>query len=375
MPDFSSKAQPEQPEKTAVAGLAAGLFSFLEKEILFKKKSALQKPAFKLKGFLTSDRDKRPSGYMNQAPLRDAYLRNYLPWHLPETFWIFNQVEKVYPTFFSDFFDLCLEDKNSFQIFDLGAGPATASLSFRLWLAQKEKYEAVLKQSHWNLWDHSSRVLDVGEKLLGHTLEKAVISKIHLPLKGDFPTLVRKLKIGGEVPKARVVFLSHTLNEMGNGPRFRETKLHLVESIFKHLAHPDGCIVVAIEPPLREPTLDLMWLRDQFPSHILAPCPKGQDKCPMALRKAGWCYAQPPRSWAWGAGLAQSSHDLDRDTMGFSYWVASSQPLADSDDMKNSRVAVSDSSQMRSLWCEAGKLTAKFKETFHRGQIKTKDSK
>lgn len=402
----------------------------------FSKRNSISDASEKLKGFLTHDRGKRPSGYMNQAPLRDAYLRNYLPWHFPELFWIFSVTNNLGEGRVFKEIQTWLTHKESIEVFDLGSGPATASLSFLFWLKSQGLTQEAQQNIHFSLWDQSSQITEIGQTFLNFCLNAKIgdsiptpegsslefknsqVRRINAPLKGDFATHLRHLKLSNKIGEgtARFVFISHALNEFGSGPRFRNLKLGLIHELSARLMHPDGSYLVLIEPPLREPTLDLMWIRDQLSAthsrsgeeipleleavteemesddfnettdfgdtdlppqknlEILAPCPQGQKKCPMALRRAGWCYAQPPRAWAKAKGLAPVDGPETHDLMGFSYLVlrkSNTEGLV----TDATRVGVSDDSQTRSLWCEKDKLTAKFHEKFYRGEIRKKPIK
>ncbi len=263
--------------------------------------SALRDEIFKLKDWFTSVRDNRPSGYMNLPKVQAAYLAYHLPLHLPELAWIRKRVPLAKP-------------ERPLKFLDYGCGPGTASLG---WLES----DPDVPVAKWTLADISSRAIENAEILL-----KTV--------RPDLNVERRKLPEGWHrVPwrdRFDHILLSHVLNEMGSGPRARDRKAEFVLTLASEALEANGTIWI-VEPPLREPSLDLMWLRDTLVAEgfeILAPCPRGVEVCPMAARKLGWCYAQPPRGDAPVDGLRDWDQKIERamgsrlDRMGFSFIVA-----------------------------------------------------
>ena len=286
------------------------LFESLEKLCHGKaeeNKSEIQQ----LKKWLTESRESRPSGYMNDPRSLSAYLSYYLPLHLPEAFWVLEQCKE------QKIFDMRAGNFAPKSLLDLGAGPGTATLSTVLWMQTRN----LASPDRITLVDLSRNVLDRAALLLE-------------PLLEGRGTQIEKLRSGLQTFDARrlkdkydFVIMSHVLNEFGSGPRFRTKKVQLLEKVLAGLEDKGHMLI--IEPPLREPTLDLMWLRDEIAKtpglRILAPCPRGVALCPMRKESLGWCYAQPPREWAHGFELAPWDRGLERSTatrlnkMSFSY--------------------------------------------------------
>lgn len=265
---------------------------------------ALRDDIRKVRDWFTSDRAKRPSGYLNHPRYFSAYSAYHLPVHLPELFWIL------------DHFPLGAENPET--ILDVGCGPGTLTLSALLWLKSRKRPAPKTLIGV----DLSRRALDGSERLVQAIGFTGKTKWIRQDLRGR----------GLGAARADWIFAGHFLNEMGSGPRVRDKKLAFIEQAVDRL-NPGGKLFI-IEPPLREPTLDLMWIRDQIPSHILAPCPNGVERCPLAARKLGWCYAQPPREWAGSRGLAPWDGDIRMAlgiklvNPGFSYLVIGKEPLA-----------------------------------------------
>lgn len=294
------------------------LFQSLEK-LCHGKAEENKSEIHQLKKWLTSKRESRPSGYMNDPRSVSAYLSYYLPLHLPEVFWILEQCKE------NKILDL-REGEGNFlpkSILDLGAGPGTASISLLLWMQTR----GLANPERMTLLDLSRSTLDKAGVLLESLLEDAEGTK-------QAPTKIEKIREGLQTFDPRrlkhkydFTLLSHVLNEFGSGPRFRERKVQLLEKILFSIEEKGHLLIV--EPPLREPTLDLMWLRDEIAKtpelKIIAPCPRGVSICPMRSEQLGWCYSQPPRSWAHGFELAPWDKSLERSTgttiskPGFSY--------------------------------------------------------
>ena len=273
----------------------------------------------KMREFLTSERASRPAGYMNNPRQFSAYAAYHFPVHLPELAWILEQTQKR--------FQIPLPR----VILDFGSGPGTASISALMWLTGR----GLKTPETLHFFDQSSRALDAA-KALAATLKTP--TKL-ISNRGNLlhPVDRRRISQHGDW-----ILLSHVLNELGNGPRHRDRKLDLLNRLMRDHASPEGAYLFIVEPPLREPTLDLMWLRDkmadhdtelfEIPASIVAPCPSTTKSCPMSRLKFGWCYSQPPREWARKEGIALWDSQLERATHtelthpGFSYMVVKIAP-------------------------------------------------
>jgi ribosomal protein RSM22 (predicted rRNA methylase) len=280
---------------------------------------------FKLRNWLNEARAKLPSGYMNQAEVLSAYLSFYLPLHVSELAQIIRVLE------LRGHLNLTTKPKS---ILDLGAGPGTASLSIALAFSKREWL-----LPSFTLVEQSKRALDFAHRL-GSTLGAEFNCKRD-KLEGFF--------LGNKTLQADWVVLSHVLNEWGSGPRNRDQKERILAEAMARVK-PGGLLFV-VEPPKRETTLDLMSIRDRFVEEgysILAPCPQNTSRCPMILRKAGWCHRQEPRTEAY-AGLSAELASWDKRVLratgvewthsGFSYLVVQ-QHLQEASTLVNAQMQV-----------------------------------
>jgi len=233
------------------------------------KDPRLKKSLGLLRLWMGPERARRPDNYLNQEAYLSAYLAYYFPLHLPELYWVLDQGKKR---------GFSLNPK---RVLDVGAGPGTLSLSLFFWLQK----EGIAFPEDLVLWDQSERALKFAKEKLKTLSEKTRIrfEKVHLP----------------RTPKEDnfdLIVMGHVLNEWGSGPRVREKKKSVLDQVLKQLA-PEGSLII-LEPPLREPTLDLMVLRDELKDdyEIVAPCPQSSHLCPLLVDKIGWCYAQPSRA-------------------------------------------------------------------------------
>lgn len=267
----------------------------------------LRAEIFGLRDWLTSVRAERPQGYMSRPKVRAAYMAYYLPLHLPEVFWILSQ---------RDFVKDAFKKSKEIQVADFGAGPGTASLSFLLW-ARAQKFAPKFS---FDLFDQSTAALESAAELIRAVDPNAQVNANRFDLRQVFSS----------EKTYDIALMSHVLNEWGNGPRYLEKKKMLVSGAYRALK--DGGFLVIVEPPLREPTMDMMSLRDFIATEVsdlkvLQPCPRGIDFCPMKKARLGWCYAQPPREWSkhlgltpWDKSLAWTLKKI-LDRPGFSYLV------------------------------------------------------
>ena len=293
------------------------------------------------------ERHKRPSNYLNIEAYFNSYLAYYFPLHLPELYWILDQGKKK---------NFSITPK---RVLDVGCGPETLSISLMLWL-QKNNLpfpEEIV------LWDQSERALKFAKekiKLISKTT-KVRFEKVHLP----------------KMPRDEdfdLILMGHLLNEWGAGPRFRPKKIELLQNILKLLS-VDGSFIV-IEPPLREPTLDLMEIRDELIENdfqVVAPCPQSSRICPMLDASLGWCYTQPYRNLFKEEGFTEFDKKIEKllhiqlTHQSFSYlWVRPTKGK-----LKETHVAVTDKNSPRHKLClKEGVIDDTKKASFYRGEIK-----
>ena len=309
------------------------LFATLEK-LCRGRPATLKKEIYLIRDWLTKERWTRPQGYMSKAAAFSAYMAYHLPIHLPETFWILDQA-------FSKGGLPRIE-----KVLDLGAGPGTATLSLLLWLKAKELRDV----KEITLVDQSGRALDAAETLVKTISPEPKINRVRAYFDGlDARTITGDMDF---------VICSHVLNEFGNGPRYRERKYEFIKKSMKALK--SGRTAIFIEPPLREPTLDIMWIRDQIVQEneftIKAPCPKGIVQCTMAAERLGWCYAQAPRIWTKAWGLNPWDKEIEKtfgivlNHPGFSYLVLMNEAPKE-ENIEPHAIAITDPKSPDHLLC------------------------
>lgn len=309
------------------------------------KDPRLKKSLGLLRSWMGPDRARRPENYLNQEPYLNAYLSYYLPLHLPELFWVLDQGLKRSLTL------------SPTRVLDVGAGPGTLSLSLLFWLQKMQ----LKMPEEITLWDQSERALKYAkEKLRFLSLNSRIqFEKLHLP----------------RVPQGKsfdLILMGHVLNEWGSGPRVRSKKYDLIKKI-SQLLSPGGSLII-LEPPLREPTLDLMSLRDLLVEdnfNVIAPCPQSTMECPLLKQKLGWCYAQPSRSLFKEIGFTQFDSKIEKllniqlTQLSFSYlWIT-----REKSDLSSVSVSVTDQKAPRKLLCKTNGKIMDSKKILHRGEI------
>jgi len=348
------KSDPNASLKSA----AETLNRVLRKHVRWGDRRKLFDAVDELRSWMGPNRSRRPKGYMSHAETLGSYLAYYFPLHLGETYWIFEQ----HPT--------AVDFSEIDEVWDLGAGPGTAAVSLLLWLKARGKKIP----QNWTLIDSSQRALEIAEEMLTALDPTIRVQRIRANVLT--PEALKKFK--SPTKKSRFYIASHFLNELGSGPRRRGEKMRLMSLL-------QGTVLI-VEPPLREPTLDLMNLRDDlcdgeldYPAQILAPCPRSHGLCPMLQRSMGWCYAQPPRSWLKSVGLNQWETDL-RDIsgthlqdFGFSYLLYTNRQDLGDLAPRSHRVQISDTRNIKTLLCEGNQIVSKAVDSGFRGFIHPRD--
>lgn len=333
--------------------LSKALFSEIKKHL--DRSKALQPREFaQFRRLFTTAKSERSSGYMNVDKYLSAYMSFYFPVHLPETYWILEQNKER----------LNLNERSFKSLLDIGAGPGTASLSVLLWLLNNN----IELPTDIKLMDQSKKALVLASQLMSTlgvnrpSLYRAPINKRSL---NDF---------GGQ--EFDLVVVSHFLNELGSGPAKRYLKEEFVEGL-QSLLTPNG-LVILVEPPLREPTMDLMRLRDEIQQEgllgewrVLAPCPTLTGLCPLMKEKKGWCYSQPKRE-NMPAFLTQLDSEVSRMAdirlthPGFSYLVIGNPKIYLPSDVKarnasTHKILNSDRNAPFSILCAGEKLEKEYR--------------
>lgn|GEM_PF-1316251 len=307
----------EAPSRTK--SLFITLKEYCGKELLFVDEPRGQKPSkplVQLREWLTENRAGRRSGYMNEEAFLKAYCSYYLPLHLPEVYWIFEQATARAWT---------LEPVT--KLLDIGCGPGTATLSYLLFC----EHNKLTPPKEIHLVDTSKAALALARDLALVLAPDAQVHMHRVDLRNTRQLTELTRKFGRSVD---LVLMSHVLNEFGSGPRTRESKAEFIDRILLSCCDEHGHLLV-IEHPLRSPTMDLMTLRDELTEKgavIVAPCPARTTSCPMLRGSAGWCYAQPPRTEAREREIAPWDKAIGRllgieiSHPGFSYLLIGMQP-------------------------------------------------
>lgn len=310
-----------------------------------------------MRRFLGPDRAELPPDYMDEGAFLQAYLRYYLPLHLPELPWVLTQAEH---------WGLQIQPKS--RVLDLGSGPGTLSLALAMWAKQRR-----LENLDLTLVDRSKKALDLAMELLKIADPELRPSLWHHELG-------KKTKLKGAAPYDWIM-AGHVFNEWGLGREDLENKKSFLDQVMRYLMH-ERSVMVIIEPPLREPTTDLMALRDfwvrELGGHVLLPCPSGTERCPALKSRLGWCYSKVPRVWAresgWAPLDAQVESFLGQELHynGLSYMVLAAS-IADLDYFAGTsparRVAFSDERRRPSAWCREGRIMDSSRRPKHRGEI------
>ncbi len=306
------------------------------------------KPALQqLRDWMGPQRHERPEGYLNIDKYFYAYVAYYLPLHFPELYWILEEVKKR-------------EFSLSFaRVLDVGCGPGTLSLSLMVWLQE----QGLAEPEKLFLWDHSPKALNLAKEKLSTLMsdsQKILTQKVKLP---SFPLKNEKFDL---------ILMGHFLTEWGSGPRFRAKKKSFLKNLIETQLSQDGTLIV-IEPPLKEGTLDLMYLRDEFARDysVVAPCPQSSMGCPLLRSHLGWCYAQPSRVDFRKKGLAPYDDQLEKILKiklthpGFSYMVLTKKKF----DHPKLKLFVSQSRLPKDLICTPkSKIVESSQKACHRGE-------
>jgi len=323
---------------------------FLEKPTADKSTAKTRRPPskelYKLKDWLIVGEEGRTRGYLNQDGFLSAYASFFLPLYLPEVFGILQQhleARKITP-------------KPVEYLLDVGAGLGTATLSYLLW-CQHNKFDLPKEVT---LLDQSRKALARAEQFIKALAPevKVRLERIDLRNPVDFNRFLR----AGQ-GRFDLTIISHVLNEFGNGPRLRSTKMDLIEKLLTAVTHDDGDLII-IEPTLRGPSLDLMSIRDSLAENgaaVVGPCPLGTKLCPALRASAGSCYASPPRKLAQGWNIAPWDKQMmrflgiDMDTSSYTYlWIKPSDESLESS--KKHLVLLTDPRSKRNLLCDGKTL-------------------
>jgi Predicted rRNA methylase len=219
-----------------------------------------------LSGLFTLDRAELNSGYLNQPPLRAAYLLYFLPINYAKNLFVLQQVPELFWS------------RKKFRVLDLGAGPGSAALAFLHLLSEKNPEAEV----ELTLSDQNKKILEDARQVLGW---EAGVPRVKIQ---TLAVEARRFRFQGSFD---LILMSHVLNEWVRQSATERAEW-LAPQLLEHLA--GGGIAAVTEPALKRPTRELMALRDHLLETgelcVLAPC-LHQQICPMlAATHNDWCH-------------------------------------------------------------------------------------
>ena len=182
--------------------------------------------------------------YFKDPQLVSSYSYFYVPTYLHKMEFILAQCP--------EYLKNSLKQK---EFIDFGSGPGTFSISL---------FDQLKKDSGFHLVDQSSVMLDQAKKFM-HAL------RVHSQFYNKDLT---------SLPKGEILFMGHSLNEMG-----LEKALTVI-----NLLEPE--IFFFIEPGTKDVFKDVLKLRRELLNRnyfSLYPCP-GQMDCPFERKDKGWCH-------------------------------------------------------------------------------------
>jgi len=239
--------------------------------------SALRK-LFEL--FTTERRQLNRFHYLDDPPLRHAYLQYNLPLNVARSMVALRDVVDRHP----DVADL--ED-----VFDLGAGPGSSTLATLFTLAPRAARRYVLT-------DRSAK----GMKLAREVYEACdtSLTKTNGTESSKASFLTQKLPSLPNFTRPSLVWMSMVLNELSQADGRGLDLARLFDTLTRRL--PVGSVLLVVEPALRVPGRRLLELHDgmvESPEwELLAPCTH-QAACPLLrAQKRPWCHFH----FAWEPG-------------------------------------------------------------------------
>lgn len=207
----------------------------------FSNEAELVRAVNELSQKFTTDREKI-GDYLKDPRLTSAYTAFYLTTNLPK-------FEAILPWFSQE----VIEEFRRCSLIDLGSGPGTFSLAFRLWkgegeILQIETSKIMLEQSK-RLWE------------------------------GLFPgeSLLQNQNLQGNAP--RLMLFGHSANEMG------------IVKVMKYIQEYDPDHILFIEPGTKAFFSEMLKIRSSLLEgeyEIHFPCPRSES-CPLE-NSEDWCH-------------------------------------------------------------------------------------
>jgi len=304
-----------------------------------------------LSALFTDERPAKLPDYFAHPKSRSSYLLYFLPLQAAKFLTVIGLHEKAALA--------ALEHGRKagvLRIADLGAGPATASIAFLLWLSDHKDLPTKIEI---DAYDTNGTILQDG----GAIIAKIVESVPSFQGRVEFHAVREPWWNAARSPKDySLVIAGNVLNEtsLTNPKAYASLK-----TILDRAAHSKGGGMLFLEPASRKPSQLLSQIRDRFlvtdEEHpkltygIWGPCPH-LGLCPLAHGR-DWCHfsthVDVPGVWFQFFSKALGS---ERHWIKYSYvWFGAGAPSRL--DMKKSRLVISDPITMKSgdktiLLCE-----------------------
>lgn len=223
--------------------------------------------------------------YFQHEKFRSAYFFYFLPFQAGKFFTLFEENRPI----LIEALRSAQKQNRRFRVFDLGAGPGTASLALLLWIFSMDGFEDVKLELVLN--DTNAKILKEGETFLRDFLaalerrEDQVLISTHQEVWWKLPTPLEH----------DLALLGHVLNESSSTPEQNVRTLELL------LSQNRSAGVLILEPASRSTAQKLARVRDALiesrkeskrETLIYGPCLHSLA-CPLAEGR-DWCHASLP---------------------------------------------------------------------------------
>lgn len=273
--------------------------------------------------------------YFRHEKHRSAYLFYFLPFQAGKFFTLFEENRAI----LIESLRACQKEGRRFAFLDLGAGPATASLAFLIWVFSQEGFEEQKFEIHLN--DTNAKILKDGEALLRDFLKA-------LERREDQVLIATSIDPWWKIqaPEHDLAVLGHVLNE-------NASQMDRVVSTFERLLMKNRTAgILALEPASRATAQNLSRIRDRLiterdahgiETRFHGPCIHS-GACPLGEGR-DWCHASLPIQVP-GKTYAQFSRMVngpgsERKWLKMSYlWIAG--PISPHGSGKNARRILSE---------------------------------
>ncbi len=263
-----------------------------------------------LSDLFTRARGEIGTRYLDDPALLGGYAAYFLPVNFAKVQLLLNELPEDWAK------------KTTLSVLDVGAGPGTASLAVRDWLAGKAcANQAMLRVT---AVDHSTSALTEAARLW--TVYRQITGVEQAALLTSVER-IEKLAAsdGGRTVSAQAPFdliiLANCLNELfheaSDAAAQRAALLERLLSVLK----PDGTLII-LEPALRVTARALHQTRDLVLSRglctVYSPC-LHDHPCPALVKADDWCHEE--RSWDPPAWIAELDREVGfiKDALKFSY--------------------------------------------------------